>query len=163
MRVGTLTIAIISSVLLCSCTETKFQFGQPYETGVMHDDLGNVHENTQLDPLIPISGNTQPSKTPEDEPTKIAQPRKPRPKVQTSAPENIASDSPRTITNNQALSSNNWQPNEALLIRGTELIHGLQRELGKKPSPNEMQQRLQSHMGLSNTQAQILLSTLGAI
>lgn len=54
----------------------------------------------------------------------------------------------------------NWQPNEVHLIRGTELINGLQRDLGRKPNAIEMQQRLQSHMGLSDLQAQQVISHL---
>ncbi len=55
----------------------------------------------------------------------------------------------------------NWQPNEALLIRSNELIAGLQRDIGRKPNNTEMQQRLQTHMGLSAAQAQQVITVLG--
>lgn len=54
----------------------------------------------------------------------------------------------------------NWKPNEVHLIRGAELINGLQRDLARKPNVAEMQQRLQSHMGLSESQAQQVISHL---
>lgn len=55
----------------------------------------------------------------------------------------------------------NWQPNEASLFRGKELINGLQRELGRQPNQAEMQKRLQTHMGLSAVQANKLVAALG--
>ncbi len=54
-----------------------------------------------------------------------------------------------------------WQPNEALIIRGKQLIIGLQRDIGREPNVGEMQQRLQTHMGLSLAQAQKLMAELG--
>ena len=61
----------------------------------------------------------------------------------------------------QQVTNLNWQPNEGHLIRGNELIGGLQRDIGRKPSATEMQSRLQSHMGLSATQAQKVIAALG--
>ncbi len=55
----------------------------------------------------------------------------------------------------------NWTPNEVHLIRGNELISGLQRDIGRKPTQVEMQQRLQTHMGLSAPQAERVIATLG--
>ena len=55
----------------------------------------------------------------------------------------------------------NWQPNEGHLMRGKELIKGLQRALGRQATAEEMQKRLQSHMGISSTQAMIILHKLG--
>lgn len=60
-----------------------------------------------------------------------------------------------------AAPKNNWIPNEVHLIRGNELISGLQRDIGRKPTPLEMQQRLQTHMGLSASQANQVIATLG--
>lgn len=54
-----------------------------------------------------------------------------------------------------------WQPNEAQLARGNELILGLQEEIHRNPTAHEMQKRLQTHMGLSPTQAQKVVAALG--
>lgn len=54
-----------------------------------------------------------------------------------------------------------WQPNEAQLARGSELILGLQEEYKRSPTAHEMQKRLQTHMGLSPTQAQKVIVALG--
>lgn len=63
-----------------------------------------------------------------------------------------------TMPENPAV--NHWEPNEAHLFRGGELVNGLRKELGRQPSTAEMQKLLQTHMGLSPTQAQKLLAAL---
>jgi hypothetical protein len=62
-----------------------------------------------------------------------------------------------------AAANHNWQPNEGQLVRGGELVMGLQREIGRQPSSGEMQNRLQSHMGLSSAQATKVLEELGLV
>lgn len=64
------------------------------------------------------------------------------------------------ITTPKTTELSKWQPNEVHLIRGNELISGLQRELGRKPNIDEMRKRVQSHMGLSAAQAQNLVEVL---
>ncbi len=62
----------------------------------------------------------------------------------------------------QARELSSWQPNEGHLIRGNELISGLQREIGRKPTTAEMRARLKSHMGLSAAQAEKLAEELSS-
>ncbi len=52
------------------------------------------------------------------------------------------------------------QPNEAQIARGQDLIDGLHEEIGHHPSFHEIERRLQTHMGLSKTQAQKVISAL---
>lgn len=54
-----------------------------------------------------------------------------------------------------------WQPNEAQIARGNDLILGLSSEIARAPTPYEMQKRLQTHMGLSKTQAIKVITALG--
>lgn len=53
-----------------------------------------------------------------------------------------------------------WQPNEAQIARGGELILGLKTEIKREPTKHEMQKRLQTHMGLSATQAEKIITAL---
>lgn len=53
-----------------------------------------------------------------------------------------------------------WQPNEAQIARGQDLIDGLCEEISHAPSIQEIERRLQSHMGLSKTQAQKVIAAL---
>jgi len=53
-----------------------------------------------------------------------------------------------------------WQPNEAQIARGNELIGGLRSEINRDPTEYEMQKRLQSHMGLSANQAKKVIAAL---
>ncbi len=161
MKFGIYTVIVLSTLTLIGCEKTELSFGQSNETPVMHDNEGNVRENMKLEPLAPISENTPIAPAPQ----KIAKP-KTLPKLDNTAHNIPTTPTPTTPVTPEpsALSTNvasQWQPNEALLIRSTELIAGLQRELGKKPSPTEMQQRLQTHMGLTATQAQTVISVIG--
>ena len=72
-------------------------------------------------------------------------------------PEAAASQTTEQLSN--AVSK--WQPNEGHILRGNELMIGLQREIGRQPTVTEMQNRLRTHMGLSAAQAQKLIATLG--
>ena len=166
MRLGLFAISMLSLALV-ACQKTEFQFGQPDTTPVMHDNLGNTRENMQLEPLAPISSNTENL-------DKVAAPAvqrvvsKPQPKINNNAP-NVAIapapiEQPVTLplpSSNPNVATSNWQPNEALLIRSNELISGLHKELGKKPTTAQMQQRLQTHMGLNPVQAQTIIAALG--
>lgn len=53
-----------------------------------------------------------------------------------------------------------WQPNEAQLARGDELILGLREEIKREPTLHEMEKRLQTHMGLSPSQAHKVILSL---
>lgn len=53
-----------------------------------------------------------------------------------------------------------WQPNEAQIARGQDLIDGLCEEINHAPSMQEIERRLQTHMGLSKTQAQKVIAAL---
>ncbi len=177
MHFRIITTLILSTSLLVGCEKTNLQFGQPNETPVMHDDLGNVRENMQLEPLAPISQDSSVLETPATPPAnKIAQPKRTSPKVKpnelaiTNAPttHNLPTVNnappPSTATTNLSTNiQNTWQPNEGILIRSNELLFGLQKELGKKPSVAEMQKRLQTHMGLTAAQAQTVITELGLI
>lgn len=154
MRIGILSI-IISSLVLTACQKTQLQFGQPDATPVMHDNLGNVRENMQLEPLAPIS------KTAPKQKAKTQLSAKPSVETTATAPKNPISP-PATVKQEQEVATTTtWQPNEALLIRGTELLLGLQSELGKKPTILQMQNRLQTHMGLNMAQANQLIAQVG--
>jgi hypothetical protein len=76
-------------------------------------------------------------------------------------PANAVAPTPTAPTTTTAPIASNWKPNEILLLRGNELIAGLQKEIGHKPSAEEMQKRLQSHMGLNAEQAQGVIASLG--
>lgn len=153
MRIGILSI-IISSLVLTACQKTQLQFGQPDATPVMHDNLGNVRENMQLEPLAPIS------KTAPKQKAQTQLSAKPAVETTATAPKNTISP-PTTVKQEQEVATTTWQPNEALLIRGTELLSGLQRELGKKPTVLQMQNRLQTHMGLNIAQSNQLIAQVG--
>lgn len=170
MRLRISTI-IISSILCVGCgSKTDFQFGNtvPSPTPSMHNDLGNVQENEPMNILAPIS-EAAPEVMPV-EPNKVVQPRRLKSAINSTAnlapekaPAEIISPAPQLAPPQQVAqpAPANWQPNEALLIRGNELLNGLQKEQGKKPSIAEMQKRLQSHMGLSAAQAMQLITALG--
>lgn len=181
MRFKIITTLVLSTLVLSGCEKTNVQFGQSNETPVMHDDLGNVRENMKLEPLAPISdsSHTQENIAPAVKAApKVAKPKVLIPKVNTNE---IASTEPASNVPTTALApatpapatalaapataavKNDWQPNEALLIRSNELLFGLQKELGKKPTVAEMQKRLQSHMGLTATQAQVVIAALGLV
>lgn len=154
MKIGILSI-IISSLVLTACQKTQLQFGQPDATPVMHDNLGNVRENMQLEPLAPIS------KTAPKQKAQTQLSAKPQAETTATAPKNPI-PAPTTVQQEQQQEvATTWQPNEALLIRGTELLLGLQSELGKKPSMLQMQNRLQTHMGLNTAQANQLIAHVG--
>lgn len=53
-----------------------------------------------------------------------------------------------------------WQPNEAQIARGQDLLEDLREEINHSPSTSEMERRLQTYMGLSNTQAQKIIAAL---
>lgn len=169
MRLGILVITI-SSLTLVACNKTTYQFGNtvPAPTSSTHNDLGNVQENTPMNIIAPLSENNPNNETLPSEPKKIVQPNKLKPAINSTAnntvTNNIEPAAPITIPAPEQIARpapTNWQPNEALIIRGNELLSGLQREIGKKPTVNEMQKRLQTHMGLSAPQAQQLLGVLG--
>lgn len=174
MRLGLVILTITNSLLLSACagTKTEFQFGNtvPPASSSTHNDLGNTQENTKMNVLAPTAAIEPQNVTLEplpQEPVKVVQPKriKPNPTVATlnvapEATEPAAATLPTTLAPAAPVISN-WQPNEALLIRSNELIYGLQKELGKKPSTGEMQKRLQSHMGLSAMQAQQVIAALG--
>lgn len=171
MRLRISTI-IISSILCVGCgSKTDFQFGNtvPSTTPSMHNDLGNVQENEPMNVLAPISEAPASEQAIPAEPVKLVQPKKLRPTISVTANaalEKISEDIPppaQQIAQPQLAppAPTNWQPNEALLIRGNELLNGLQKEQGKRPSIAEMQKRLQSHMGLSAVQAMQLITALG--
>ncbi|HSX21104.1 MAG TPA: hypothetical protein VLG38_08305 [Gammaproteobacteria bacterium] len=162
LNIAALTLA---SLFLVACQNTEFRFGdpQPTEVGAMHNDLGNTHENIKVDPLMPISENEHLNIVPsnaESKPLKIVQPKRPK-LEQIAQPAPIAAPVPEQAPSTAAAPSANWQPNEALIIRGRELLTGLQKEIGKKPSITEMQKRLKTHMGLSAEQSQQLIAILG--
>jgi hypothetical protein len=70
-------------------------------------------------------------------------------------------ESPKPVAIAAPQPNNHWQPNEVLVMRGAELIKGLQRELGRQPTDSEKQNRLQTHMGISGLQAQKVIERLG--
>lgn len=171
MKLGILAITITSSILLIACKNVDVEVEQPLpsETSQMHNDWGNMYENTQMNVLAPLSKNTETTEEKaiaETEPVQIPAPvKKPRIKSSTTAsipPAPATAPAPSSPQMAQTLPpQQDWQPNEALLIRGNELITGLQRDIGRKPNLTEMQQRLQTHMGLSAPQAQQVIAVLG--
>lgn len=169
MRLG-MIITLAASILCVGCgSKTDFQFGNtvPSTSPSMHNDLGNVQENEPMNVLAPIS-EAAPEVIPA-EPVKVVQPKRLRPAINTTAnaapektPTEILAPAQQIAQPQLAQPApTNWQPNEALLIRGNELLNGLQKEQGKKPSIAEMQKRLQSHMGLSAAQAMQVITALG--
>ncbi len=144
-------IFLLSTIGITACTKTEFQFGQPAETPVMHDNMGNMRENMQLDPLAPISDK--------GEDNSIAKPIKtvqPKIELKTQITSKPIKEAPATIEQ-VASPQDGWQPNEALLFRGMEILSGLQQEVGTAPSTDAMLQRLQTHMGLSADHASKLI------
>lgn len=162
MRFGLFAVTMFSLALV-ACQKTEFQFGQPDKTPVMHDNLGNTRENMQLEPLAPISSTENLDKVIAPAPQRVVS--KPQPKANPVTPNVITpAEQPVTLplpTSNPNVATSNWQPNEALLIRSNELLSGLHKELGKKPTEAQMQQRLQTHMGVNATQAQQIIAALG--
>lgn len=166
MKFGFVAIMLVSMISLSACTKTEFEFGQSNKTAVMHDSMGNVRENMQLEPLAPISENKE---TPimESPATQIVQPK--LPKIQPTPKSTISRKNEEQVPFKQDQPPINpinlqddWHPNEALIIRGSELLIGLQKELGTKPDDLQKQQRLQSHMGLTSSQATKLILEIGA-
>lgn len=132
-------LAITSALSGCSGSQTN----------IIEEQRKADAENTQ----IPITEEAVPPEP--EKPKKIR-----RSKINPTDPSTGTPNAPEAPAVGPDTSSN-WQPNEAHLARGGELIMGLQRDMGKQPSMSDMQSRLQTHMGLSSTQAQKLISALG--
>ncbi len=63
--------------------------------------------------------------------------------------------------NSQRPAANNWQPNDGHIVLAGEIVMNQQRELGRRPSVQEMQQKLQALMGLSAAQASTIIDEMG--
>lgn len=170
MSIVRLILATSSSILLTACVT----FGQPpyaQNENPMSPDPLYAEDPTKIpvkmEPAVNQDDESASTQAPQPAPKKVkACPKK----VSTSSTSNIAPlPAPESSVQmvkqeppaQPAPTLSNWQPNEALIIRGHELITALQRDIGRKPNVSEMQQRLQTHMGLSAAQAQQLIVTLG--
>lgn len=171
MNIVRLILAGASSILLTACVT----FGQPpyaQNENPMSPDPLYAEDPTK----IPVK--MEPAVNQDSDETTNAQTTQPAPKKVKACPKKTNTNATSSITPLPAPEStvqmvkqepiaqpvptlSNWQPNEALIIRGHELITALQRDIGRKPNASEMQQRLQTHMGLSAAQAQQLIVTLG--
>jgi len=127
------------------------------QSSIIAEQRADQENSMQQTPIVEEAITPEPEK-----PKKIR-----RPKVlPTDQPTATPGAQEAPVTTNQPAAvipdtSSTWQPNEAHLARGGELILGLQHDMGKQPSVNDMQSRLQTHMGLSSAQAQKLITTLG--
>lgn len=59
--------------------------------------------------------------------------------------------------------ANDWEPNEGQLVRAGDLVMNLKRELERQPTSSEMQNYLQTNMGVSSEEAHIILDELGLV
>lgn len=177
MKLGNLILIIGSSMLLAACAVTvqdevaEDQNERPY---MQNTNIENV--NTQASPYQYMHQSKEEANNPQ---TNVAtsnekippQLKAKRPKISQIQPaptENTANVEQQSLVIDNTPKEapvvhvlNNWKPNEAQMIRGNELIAGLQKDIGRKPNSDEMQQRLKTHMGLSDAQSQQLITLLG--
>jgi hypothetical protein len=59
--------------------------------------------------------------------------------------------------------TNHWEPNEGQLVQAGDLVMNLKRELGHQPTATEMQNYLQTNMGVSSEHAHTILDELGLV
>lgn len=157
MKIAILIGLSISGALMSGCASNNVAMSKPKASV----------DNTQQVAIIaaPEPLNSNPEVTPEP-PKPVVRRTAVIPQVETvivateipAIPEPPISTPPAPVI---AEPKSNWIPNEVHLIRGNELISGLQRDIGRKPTLLEMQQRLQTHMGLSAPQANQVIATLG--
>lgn len=176
-----ISLLIVSNIFLVGCTAQPRQNQPAMQPKHKSDQEALTQPNIAPNAIAPtteiIPAAEQVAENVQPEPS-IEPMRKPakRAAVQTellkdvaSAPANTPATPPTTVPPVEPIATpqpihkeaSNWQPNEVQLIRGNEIITGLQREIGRKPAAKEMQQRLQSHLGLSESQAQQVISSLG--
>lgn len=159
MKSGLLVLAITSCIGLNACTMVD-------PDTIEKQDPPVLSENVQPEPTITtiVAEPEIPAATPVTVPKKKLRPIAAAPASEIT---NTTSTAPTPTTPiveptpAPAPVLSTWQPNEAYLFRGQELISGLQRDMGRQPSQQEMLQRLQTHMGLSAAQAQQIIATLG--
>ncbi len=128
-------------------------FPQPVEPVILNEP--DVIENkSEPSPSVDTGSSAQQSKI-------ETKRRKPRNELATVAPSiTKAPEVSNAAVAQPSAQPTNWKPSQILLIRGNELIGGLQKEIGRKPNKEEMLKRLQSHMGLSSDQAQAVIASL---
>jgi len=146
MQIRTVALLLAGSLMLIGCNAAK-QSNTP-ET--------NALPNSVQEPLAEQAAIVEPEKIRKPRRAKLA-PTDPTMQSLTTIEGSLTNTQPTVAVETH----NAWQPNEAHLARGSELIMGLQRDIGRQPSRTEMQNRLQTHMGLSSLQAQKLISALG--
>lgn len=178
MKIAILICLSISSALIGGCASTQHSQNQHTTNIATSESNVTVVDNIQVaipepqnvksdvipeppKPVMPrtaVAPTTTPPSSSIAEPTstdvavvttEISTTQEPAPILTPAAPPTIAEP------------KSNWTPNEVHLIRGNELISGLQRDIGRKPTLSEMQQRLQTHLGLSASQANQVIATLG--
>lgn len=138
MKIAILVCLGISNVLISGCSSTQQQ-------------LDNTPDIAIATPPISVEETIQVAKP---KPTVRRVMVVPPPNEPVAATEIIPEPPKSTL-------KSDWVPNEVHLIRGNELIKGLQKDLARQPTLSEMQQRLQTHMGLSAPQADQVIATLG--
>lgn len=140
-------LAIIS-MLISGCSHKQ------HHTTATHQTHINTIAASEPDKSVDIHPIASPEKNPKPITRRTATTVQPSP-----TPDPTPLDTP--VATVVTAPKGTWMPNEVHLIRGNEIIEGLQRDIGRKPTLMEMQQRLQTHMGLSAPQADQIIATLG--
>lgn len=183
MKLGNLIFIVSSSIVLVSCgVSVNDEMGEAQEESRPYMQNTNIENvDTQASPYQYMHQSKEESAPAT---TAIAEPN-PSPtlptlkakrskisRIQTTPTESTPiADNSATANQNLSIDNapkdvpvtnilSNWHPNEAQVIRGKELIAGLQRDIGHQPNTTEMQQRLKTHMGLSDLQSQHLITIL---
>jgi hypothetical protein len=161
MKIAILICLSMSSMIISGCGSNKATQRQQMHTDkVAVVETNGVTENIQVATPVPQTAEIIPE-SPKPIVRRVTLATSPTEVVTAEIPEQpIATPAPAPITA-IATPKTNWIPDEVHLIRGNELISGLQRDIGRKPTTLEMQQRLQTHMGLSALQADKVITTLG--
>lgn len=158
MQIWIVAFVFISNIFLTACATT--QANTPQAQMPSHSVAATI---TQLEDPAPITTDVELAATEEQlEPIVIKKKPQVAKKVipQDTPSQPIATAPQPTLAPAPAPANTNWKPNEVHLIRGSELVNALQLNLGRKPTIAEMQQLLQTHMGLSPDQAQQIATSL---
>lgn len=173
MKLSKLIFILGSSFLLAACSATiqdemaEDQTARPYMQNTSIDNVNTdaspyqyMHQ-TKEEATQPVTNVAQPNTS---APPTLKTKRPKISQIQTTTTESTTVTDTNIVQNQEIPVTNvlsDWKPNEAQLIRGHELIAGLQRDIGGKPNMLEMQQRIKTHMGLSEVQSQQLIMALG--
>lgn len=157
---------LITTIILNGCQKQRNNYiesevGKTLQAEATFETM-QYYAATEQDDNAPKVSTSQSDNTTESVQSELAKPQN----------QNILSSKAHTQTSNNIQKSKNniqttpstvidlWQPNEAQIARGQDLIDGLHEEIGHNPSFHEIERILQTHMGLSKTQAQKVIAAL---